>query len=474
MKYFFAATILCLGFAIAGVLLELRSLFFAPLVIAALVAIAHRPHLLFYLLVLSIPWSIEYNVTPSLGTDLPDELLMLLTAFSTIAFFLFSRWRPSLRAVLSPLAILLILQFVWFAITVIFSTSPLTSLKFLLAKTWYLAAFVITPLLIFQKRERLQLAAFLLAGSMMTFTIFGLLRHAQYGFTFEKINDSLQPFFRNHVNYSALLVCIVPLLVTYYRLATQRSHKWLRGLLILIALFALFLSYARGAWLALIVGGVAYWLLQKRLLFKTYVLAFLLLFAGLFWLIQENRYLRFAHDYNTTIFHTDFKEHLVATYQLKDVSSAERFYRWIAGVRMVKDRWQTGFGPTTFYQHYKGYGVPAFKTWVSKNEEHSTVHNYFLLTIIEQGVIGLILLLLILGYFFYRAEKLYRHEEDPFWKKAVAVTIVIMAMLCTVNFLSDLVETDKLGSLFYISIAIILVADSRRRSQFSADIKRIP
>src|SRR4051812_32373856 len=46
----------------------------------------------FLLLLFSLPWSVEYNVTSSLGTDLPDEPLMLVTSL----FFLASwSYKPS-------------------------------------------------------------------------------------------------------------------------------------------------------------------------------------------------------------------------------------------------------------------------------------------------------------------------------------------------------------------------------------------
>ena len=106
----------------------------------------------------------------------------------------------------------------------------------------------------------------------------------------------------------------------------------------------------------------------------------------------------------------------MSTYQLKDVSTAERFYRWIAGVRMIKDNWLTGYGPNTFYENYKGYTVPAYKTWVSDNPEHSTVHNYFLLTAIEQGIPGFIFFTAAVGAMIYYAQHLYHRVKDPFYK----------------------------------------------------------
>jgi O-antigen ligase len=38
-------------------------------------------------------------------------------------------------------------------------------------------------------------------------------------------------------------------------------------------------------------------------------------------------------------------------------------------------------------------------------------------------------------------------------------------MTCTVNFLSDLIETDKIGSVFYLCIAALIVADRQTKNE---------
>ena len=131
---------------------------------------------------------------------------------------------------------------------------------------------------------------------------------------------------------------------------------------------------------------MAYWLLRKRWLVYTYIFVLLTGIISVSYLSSSDRYLKFAHDYESTIFHENFEEHLIATIELKDVSSAERFNRWIGGVRMIKDYWATGSGPSTFYPLYKQYTVPAFKTWVSRNEERSTVHNAAAVTNINNSI----------------------------------------------------------------------------------------
>lgn len=312
------------------------------------------PRVLFYCLVAAIPWSIEYNISSTLGTDVPDELLMWLTTFVTIAWIILNYKRVFKKLQLHPLMVLLLIQLSWTIVTVLFSTYPLLSLKFIIAKTWFVLPFVVFPVLFFQKKE-IKITAIVLAASMMAITTIALVRHALLGFTFAEVNNSIAPFFRNHVNYSALLVCIIPLLFVFAFSIKNKKAKGFLKCCLTIALAALYLSYSRGAWMALIVGAAAYFLIRKGFLLKGFLISLVICVSAFFWLQHQNNFLKFAHDYKTTIFHTNFEEHLVATYQLKDVSTAERFYRWVGGVRMIKYNALTGYGPNTFYNNYKGY-----------------------------------------------------------------------------------------------------------------------
>ena len=368
-------------------------------------------NIVFLLLLIALPFSFEYNFSSGLGTDIPDEFLML---FVTLLFFAYWLYSPSVlgtNVMQHPLLLFLLISTCWIFIAATFSTHQQISFKYLLAKGWYIGAFVLAPLIAWKEKK----------------------------------------------------------------IIIKRNLRVLLAGAIIIALIALFFSYSRGAWLALVAGIIAYWLIKKRLLFYSYIAAIALTITLLFWIKGNDRYLRYAHDYKTTIFHQDFSDHLISTYKLKDVSTAERFYRWIAGVRMIKDNWLTGYGPNTFYENYKGYAVPAYKTWVSDNPERSTVHNYFLLMAIEQGIPGLIFFLLLLGAMVYYAQHLYHRVKDLFYKTLAAVTGVIITMIIVLNFLSDLVETDKVGSLFFLCFTMLIIIDSKTStlSNLSPDIQRI-
>jgi O-antigen ligase len=432
-------------------------------------------NIVFLVLLFTLPLSFEYSFSSSLGTDIPDEFLMLFVSGLFIAYWIYSPGAISKNILMHPLLFLLFICLSWTMITVLFSTQPLISLKFLLAKGWYAGAFVLAPLIVFKQKKHIKIAAATIAGSMFIVAVIALIRHYNYGFRFENINDAVYPFFRNHVNYSAMLVCTIPILFAFFSTVKTRNLKPFIGTALIIVLIALVFSYARGAWLALLVGAIAYWLIRKRLLFYSFIAAIIILLASVFWLKSNDYYLRYSNDFKTTIFHKDFAEHLVATYKLKDVSTAERFYRWVAGVRMIKDNWLTGYGPNTFYDNYKGYTVPAFKTWVSDNKDHSTIHNYFLLIAIEQGIPGLLFFIILTSGMLYYAQYLYHRVKDPFYKTTAITVGVIVTMIIVVNFLSDLIETDKIGSLFFLCIATLIVADvnTRNGSDSSPDVESI-
>ena len=421
---------------------------------------------LFWLMVIVLPLSTELNVTDSLGLDFPDEpLLMLLTGIFVVKCIYTPEIFPS-AIIKQPLFLILIIYLAWILVCCFFSVDPVLSIKFLLAKTWYIIPFVLLPQIILRSQNDFKKLAFFLVLPMLFVVIQALIRHSFYGFSFEGIKQVLDPFFRNHVNYSAMLVCLLTVAWSVQKLTpkSNRYSKWIYAG-IAIGLIGLLFSYSRGAWTALILGAVAGIIIhyKKMKLFIALFIAFLMLSIG--WLYFNDNYLKFSPDYQHTIFHTDFSEHLQATITLKDVSNAERFYRWVAAARMISKKPMTGFGPNNFYNNYKPFAANIFKTWVSNNPDHSSVHNYFLLTALEQGIPGLILFSALLFGMIIKTQQLYHQLHNAFYRTIAMSVGIILIMITTVNILSDLVETDKIGSLFWLSLGVIFLLDEKLREE---------
>jgi O-antigen ligase len=455
MNTWWLLSIASLFFFVTGILTETYFLLAVPFVIMSFIFFTSNLRLLYFILLFFIPLSTEFSVTSTLSTDMPDEPLMLLLSGSLVAVLLM---RPSFfpnQILKSSLVLLLIVQFGWMLITVIYSSEMLLSIKYMIAKTWFFIAFVLGGLMFLKTKEDYKLASKALIIAMLIPVIGSLIRHAIKGFSFNNINETLSPFFRNHVNYSALLVCLLPILFMWHHFSSGRTRKW-TIVLILLFLIALFFAYSRGAWLCLLTGALTWYAIKKKFLLSFIIISGILIAITLYLLIQNDNYLKFTPDFNTTRQHTNITEHIEATYELKDMSTMERFYRWIAGIRMVNREKLKGYGPNSFSLNYKEYTVNAFKTWVSSNEEKSTVHNYFLLLAVEQGIPGMSLFIILLLAMFWIAVKAYHTLDDPFEKALAMLSGVILSMIVTLNLLSDLIETDKIGSLFFILTGIFI------------------
>jgi O-antigen ligase len=443
---------LMLSVGVALVTSEYMVMAIVPVLIIILAGL-HSPGVIFYLLLFTVPLSVEIKLSQSLGSDFPDEFLMwLLTAILPIYLIL----KPSiLRSIARhPLIIILVTGLFWTLITILYSEYPLLSIKYFLAKIWYIIPFCLGTILFLNNSKALRIAAICMVIPMIAAVLFILTRHAMLGFSFEKVNEIARPIFRNHVNYAALLVCMIPVSFALYRNSTGSRLFWMFSTILLLA--GLFFSYSRGAWLALAAALITIPFVIKNKLQWLILIASTAIIASVLWLTAQNRYLDYRPIYEQTIYHSDFNKHIEATYTMRDLSSAERIYRWIAAMHMGKERLLTGYGPNSFYYEYKPYAVSAFATYVSDNQEHSTVHNYFLLLLTEQGLPGLLIFIVLFISMMMYAQRIYHSTADRKEKGLMLLLIALLSMIAMLIFLSDLIETDKIGSIFFICLGLLV------------------
>lgn len=425
-----------------------------------------QPEKLFWLLCVVLPLSTELNITPQLGLDFPDELLLIVLTGVVITKIIHQpSWFPR-QLLRSSLFLLLVIHVLWIVVTCFYSVEPLLSVKYLLAKIWYIIPLVILPQVLLDSKNDFRKIALCFLLPMFFVVIQVLVRHSLYQFSFADVKRAMAPFFRNHVNYSSMLVCLLPIAWCAWRLTpiNNPKRKWIvYG--IAIGLVALLFAYSRGAWIALLAGVSGVWVIRKRWMAVLVTIAVTAVLISTAWLVTDKNYLQFAPDHDRTIFHTDFSEHLQATIDMKDVSTAERFYRWVAGARMLADKPITGFGPNSFYSNYKPYTVNRFQTWVSDNQEHSTVHNYFLLIALEQGVAGLVIFCALFVAMLLRVQQLYHRFKDEFYKTITLAIGAMLVMIGLVNSLSDMIETDKIGGLFWLCLGVIILLEEKQANE---------
>lgn len=446
---------------LSAVLLQQGAFLVIPFGALFLVAAFLYPQVAWYALLFMLPVSAEVQFSELLGTDIPDEPVMLLLTGIFLLAALSGQLRQTGFLVRSPVFFVVVLLLCWSVFSGVFSTSPLVSLKYILAKCWYIIPFMVMPYFLLSGKQQIVKMAVVLLASITLTVLYTLFRHAQQGFLFDDANHVVKPFFRNHVNYAAMLVCLLPVLYFFALGAHKQKIRWWLYMALLVFIAALFFSFSRGAWLALATGLLAAVCIRLKLLPQIFLITIAAIIGVTAWLAGNNRYLYYHHNYKKTIYHANFGDHMQATFQNKDLSNAERVYRWIAAIRMAGQKPLTGFGAGTFYENYQPYGVSYFKTWVSNNPERSTVHNYFLLLLTEQGIPALVLFILLLYILFARLQRIYHRCTDIFYQRTALCTGIVLTMIVTVNMLSDLIETDKIGSLFYLCCGLVIVLERK-------------
>jgi len=410
----------------------------------------------YYLLILSIPFSFAVELPGGLASDFFSEPLMWLFTLVFIVEFLSGRYLD-FRKQIYGFYILVGLLLFWTFFTTLTSEMIMRSFKFFLAKLWYIAAFVAMGVRIVSNFKTIRVVFWCYFAPLIFLTLVTTVRHALHGFSFEWSNYVMQPYFQNHVIYGAVLSLMLPF-AWYARLwyaeGTTERRFITFGIWVIIG--GLFLSYSRSAWLSALFFPVVAVAVERKWFKRLVYLALVLVMLIIVFLVKDNNYYRFAPDYKTTIFHEgDLGKHLQATFDGSEISSMERFYRWIGAARMAQARPLIGFGPSTFSQVYKRYTEHAFLTYVSDNEDQSTTHNYFLMTFAEQGIVGGLLFIILCLFMLLKGARLYHEVKDLHRKRWLMACVSSLSIIMLYILLNELIEVDKIGAMFWLSMVFI-------------------
>ncbi len=452
-----------LATVLLSVWLEQYLLFVIPFSVLVFGSILSDYRRLFYLIFAVLPFSIEYYFEGAgLGTDIPSEPLMILLTGIALAVVLRKKLVFQADYARHPVTLLLLIHLFWIGMTALQSTHLLISLKFLAAKIWYVVPFFIIPLIIAEHIRDFERVYRVLYQFLFVSITIVLVRHAFEGFTFAASYDVVRPFFRNHVNYAAICVVCLPFVWAFLRMAKQDGSRiWWMYWVFFTFVAGIYFSFTRAAILSMVIALIASLIIHrkwvKHALFICVIAASGLVLA----LSVNNKFMDFTPEFERTITHTEFDNLIEATYKLEDISSMERVYRWMAGIEMIRHKFWLGFGPGTFYSNYKSYSISSFRTYVSENPEKSGIHNYFLMTWVEQGLIGFLLFLALCIALLLEGERLYHLCSDQRQRWLIMANVlgfVIIFAMCLIN---DLIETDKVGPFFFLNASMLVFFSSQ-------------
>lgn len=420
----------------------------------------------YWLFLLTVPLSAEIQVGNSLAITLPDEPLMagllLITIFYLIRFrntFPLWLWNNSLT-------LIIVVQLFWTIISVIFAYDHLPALKFLTAKLWYLSAFLFIPVLLIRSKKDFGRIFLIICLPVFLHSLFVFAWHATLEFGYWESNIVVRPFYKNHVDYGSILSMTLPAVYIVWRIKKDNKKIWwlLLGALIFLCV-AIYVAYSRAAIMAAIFAFIIMYAIRKKLV--NYLMpsfyAFIILVIS--FLAIDNKYIDFRPNKSQNATQETFIETVTGAFTGTDMSSMERFYRWIASVRMVKENPMTGVGPNNWYDHYKSHTVTSYTTWVSRNPERSTTHNYFLLMLTEQGIPAMLLYAILIMVLFAKGQKVYHLFDDKTYKRITLAVVAILGAVFVNNFFSEFLETHKVGGLFYLCIALLVILEAKAKHQ---------
>ena len=460
------------------------SVLFATVVVFAFTSnyyVLATPFVFLWIMLIAVNWKTAYWIflftipvsilivfaSDTMSITLPDQPLM----WTFLVLFILM-WASNPKIIpewwwRDPLVLIVTLQFIWTIVAVIFSKMLFFSLKFLLAKTWLLVCFFILPIWVFKEKKDFVKGFLVLLIPMLATVIVILIHHAILGFRFDKVQKSITGLYFNHVDYSTVISMFLPLLLVAVPL-TKGRNIFIRGALlaiILIFIAGIGFSYARAAVIGIVFAIVIGLAMRMRIVNFIMPAFYGLIILLMCYMVPNNKYIEFRPDYNNTYMHKNFADHIISTFRGKDMSSMERLYRWIAAIRMSKDRPLTGYGPRAFYYFYKPYTVTSFRTYVSRNLEQSTTHNYFLYMLVEQGWPAMILYAILMVLIFAKAQKVYNRFKDRFYRHVTIGLAMTIAVGFINNFFSELIETHKVAALFFIPLVLLVILDKKSKEE---------
>ena len=460
--YWAFALLTILSATLAVVLYEPLPLLLPGLVLAGLFSL-HSLRKLYYLFFFLLPFSIEYQIG-SFGTDLPSEPMMVGLLGLGLLFLIKNSKEAKATLLTHPISLIVVVHLMWITLTMLTSTYPMVSFKYLLAKIWYVFPFFFIPLILFSKESQYRRLFQIFSISTFIAIAYVLVRHSTSGFSFDQSNKVVRPIFRNHVNYALMLIAFLP--YYWYVFKTSfKKFKWVGWGLLAVLILAIYFSYTRAAQLSVILVVAYYWVVRLRQTVLCIGLGLAMLVGLTTFLSWDAKYLDFAPTYENTIAHKKFDNLVEATAKFEDVSTVERFYRWIAGGYMVKEKPLMGFGPATFYNNYSSYTVTSYTTYVSDNPEKSGIHNNYLMVAVEQGLIGLLIMLLVAILPLLYAERTYHLLTEAYEKSLVMAAAMSYFVINVTILINDMLEADKVGPIYFLSAAIILWYSVKVRSR---------
>lgn len=441
------AILVGLSVALLNVLLILNEQFWAlllplGLLLIALALLALDKLLLF--VIFSTPLSIFYfHPDLHIGFTLPTEPLLFGIMLLFFAKLLY-RGDFDARLVRHPLSLALIFNLLWLGITSLTSELPLVSLKFFLARLWFVVVGFYLFAQLFKRERDLQRFFWLYGLPLAGVVLYTLYIHSQHGFSRQTSVWVMFPFYKEHTVYGAALALFIPaFFFLSFSLKMSLGRRLTAFLIFSILMLGVVFSFTRAAWVSLaaaaVVGLLLWWHVRRDVF-----MGLVALFIGTLFYFQADLVDRFSQNQATSS--TDnLTEHVSSISNIStDASNMERVNRWKAALRMFEERPLLGFGPGTYMFLYAPYQKPHEKTIISTNAgDLGNAHSEYIGPLAESGILGLLSVLAIVLTTAITGTRVYYRLQEHNHKMLALAALLGLTTYWTHAFLNNFLDMDK-------------------------------
>lgn len=429
-----------------------------------------KPKYLFFAIVLATPFSINLEELGrgEIAFYLPTEPLLFGFTALIILAQLYRQIIP--REVMQhPVSIAFYVYLGWLLITSITSVQPIVSLKFLISRMWFIVPVYFAGATIFLEHRNIKHFFLLYLVPFIGIVIYTTIRHAGYGFEEDPAHWVMEPFYRDHTQYGAVVAFFIPIAFGFITRTRQRIEARILGTIAIGLLFgSLIYTYSRAALLSVVIA-FGFWILVKsRVSLKLIlgigllvIIGLLVSFDEILMQLQKNR--------------IGSSENLVENVEsitniTTDASNLERLNRWNSVFEMTKEKPLFGFGPGTYMFQYAPYQKSGDLTIISTNfGDVGNAHSEYLGPLAETGIPGLLTVLFLLFTVFHTGYKAYHRLPDGLPRHFLLFSTLALITYFSHGFLNNFLDSDKASIPVFGAIAIIVAIDivSQRKSDIS-------
>lgn len=429
----------------------------AALAIVALALFKLDWLLLFIMFLVPLSINVE-DVGGGMGLTLPTDPLLFGAMVVFVLKNLFDG-NYDIRIIKNPITISVIAMLIWAVFTILFSRLPVVSIKFVMAKLWFIIPFFFGGVLLFKNPKNIIRVTWLFVVPMAGVIIYTIIRQYVRGFDMQAAHWVMQPFFSDHTSYGAMMAFFIPSMFSHInKLKWDINTRILGGVLLAIFFIGTVLSLTRAAWasLAIVLGfyiliklKIRWWIVAlSGITTATLVLVF---WVPLMHKLEQNR-----QDSSG-----DIAEHVESMSNVAtDASNLERLNRWNAAFRMFDESPIVGTGPGTYSFLYAPYQTSNTMTLISTNfGDLGNAHSEYFGPMAEQGVPGLAIWLVVVFFILYRGIITYYRLKDPTNKALIMGVILGLTTYLAHGVLNNFLDTDKAAVPFWAFVAVIVAMD---------------